>query len=252
MNDSTVALAHDIDGSGPLLVALHGITENRFFWDAVPLSRHYRVLRVDLRGHGESPRTDNYLLENVVDDVHALVRSVAPDEIPWIVGHSMGGVVASAYAARYPTLGVVNIDQPLRVDGFQAALQASEDVLRGEGFAEFMGGLFGSFYGELSPHIASTLTEARSVEQDVVLGNWAPLLDLDKEHLDRWVTTFSTLPRETRYLSLHGLDAGPGYAEWLRERMPQAQVETTPRVTHYPHLADPDGFVERLTRFTEV
>ncbi|MDQ0578728.1 alpha/beta fold hydrolase [Streptomyces rishiriensis] len=40
-------LAYDLDGTGPLLVAVHGITENRSFWDPVCLQQHFRVPRVD-------------------------------------------------------------------------------------------------------------------------------------------------------------------------------------------------------------
>jgi pimeloyl-ACP methyl ester carboxylesterase len=250
MTDTPVALAYDISGSGPLLVAIHGITETRRFWDTVPLSEHFRVLRVDLRGHGESPRAANYELENVVNDVHVLLEQIVPGETPWIVGHSMGGVVASAYAALYPALGVVNIDQPLQVDGFQAALLASEGALRGDGFQPFMTALFASFYGEIDPATAESLSGARQIEQEVVLGNWKPLLELSSTDLDQWVAGLTRLPTQTRYLSFHGFDAGPDYAAWLRVRIPQAEVELSPVATHYPHLADPAGFTERLVRFT--
>ena len=53
----TVELAHDIHGEGPLLVLIHGITENRQTWDPLleDLATDHRVLRGDLRGHGDSP-----------------------------------------------------------------------------------------------------------------------------------------------------------------------------------------------------
>jgi hypothetical protein len=86
-------LAHDIKGTGPLLVAVHGITENRGFWDPVRLHQHFRVLRVDLRGHGESPRISPFGIDASVEDIHRLIES----------------------AARYPTPGVVTIDQSPRV-----------------------------------------------------------------------------------------------------------------------------------------
>jgi pimeloyl-ACP methyl ester carboxylesterase len=208
------------------------------------------VIRVDLRGHGDSPRADGYALSDVVNDVHALVETLAPGEIPWVVGHSMGGVVASAYAGVFPTRGVVNIDQPLEVQGLSINLKASEETLRGEGFQQFMEGMFASMVGELDPATVASLAAARSIEKDVVLGNWAPLIELDPEQLDAWVSTVIAIPESTPYLSFHGLDVGPAYAEWLRARIPQAQVETGPVSTHYPHLADPVGFMERLTRFT--
>ncbi|MEC3993863.1 alpha/beta fold hydrolase [Actinacidiphila sp. DG2A-62] len=112
-------LAHDIKGTGPLLVAVHGITENRGFWDPVRLHQHFRVPRVDLRGHGESPRISPFGIDASVEDIHRLIESLSEDltgdQSPPVVGHSLGGVIATAYAARYPTPGVVTIDQSLRV-----------------------------------------------------------------------------------------------------------------------------------------
>jgi pimeloyl-ACP methyl ester carboxylesterase len=85
-----VPLAYDYDGEGRLLVAIHGITENRHFWDRVPLSRHFRVLRVDLRGQGDTPPAGPYTFETATDDVHKLVSRLAPGETPLVLGHSLG------------------------------------------------------------------------------------------------------------------------------------------------------------------
>ncbi|MEV4714005.1 hypothetical protein [Micromonospora sp. NPDC049374] len=41
----TVPLAHDVDGVGPLLVAIHGMTEDRHFWNRVPLASYFRTVR---------------------------------------------------------------------------------------------------------------------------------------------------------------------------------------------------------------
>jgi pimeloyl-ACP methyl ester carboxylesterase len=113
---SPIALKHDVAGSGPLLVATHGITEDRTFWNGVPLAAHFRTVRVDLRGHGQSPSMGPYDPLTLATDVRALVDSLNEDsttagEHPLVVGHSYGGVVATAYASRFPVRGVVNIDQ---------------------------------------------------------------------------------------------------------------------------------------------
>ena len=53
----------------------------------------------------------------------------------------------------------------------------------------------------------------------------------------------------TPYLGLFGIDPGPGYAEWLARRVPGAVVETWEDHGHYPHLVDPDRFVDRIVAF---
>jgi pimeloyl-ACP methyl ester carboxylesterase len=80
---------------------------------------------------------------------------------------------------------------------------------------------------------------------------WSPLLDLTPEELGALVQEIAALPSGTPYLSLHGLDGGPGYAAWLTALIPGATVEVWDEVpTHYPHLVDPARFVTRVREFT--
>jgi pimeloyl-ACP methyl ester carboxylesterase len=51
------------------------------------------------------------------------------------------------------------------------------------------------------------------------------------------------------YLSLHGDDPGPGYAAWLRARIPTAEVEVWPGLGHWPHRVEPERFLARLQQF---
>lgn len=246
-----VDLAYDVHGDGPLLVAAHGGTENRHSWDPVPLSEHYRVVRVDLRGHGGSPSSEPYDLPTLAHDVHAVVRREAAGQTPIVVGHSMGGVVMTAYASLFPVRAVVNVDQPLALADMQAQVQQVAPVLRGDGFEDFILAMFDQMYGALDPAEVARLSAQRRPDQQVVLGMWTPLLDLEPDELEALVKKIATLPPGTPYLSLHGLDPGPGYAAWLPSLIPSATVEVwaeTP--THYPHLADPARFVRRVQEFT--
>jgi pimeloyl-ACP methyl ester carboxylesterase len=243
---NTVPLAHDITGSGPLLVALHGMTEDRHFWDRVPLAEHFRTVRVDLRGHGESPRVAPYDPLTMAGDVHAVLATLKTQERPLVVGHSYGGMVATACAARFPVRGVVNVDQPLRVQPTPAHVA---EAVRGAGFPEFLTTALTKMYGRLDPAIAEDLSERRKLRQDVVLGVWAPLLEQEPEELTAFVARLMPERRPTPYLSLHGLPVADDYAAWLNSRIPGAIVETAPTVTHYPQLADPGWFVRRLLAF---
>ncbi len=242
----TVSLAHDIDGAGPLLVAIHGLTEDRHFWDRVPLAEQFRTVRVDLRGHGESPHEGPYDPVTLAGDVHELIGSLEIDEPPLVVGHSYGGLVATAYGARFPVRGVVNVDQALNVTPLPAPVA---EGVRGADFAEFMTAGFAGMYGHLDPAVAESLAARRQLRQDVVLGVWAPLLDLEPDELTKFMDDVMTAPQPYPYLSLHGLPVADDYATWLRSRIAGAVVETAPTVTHYPHLADPAWFVQRLTAF---
>jgi len=70
----------------------------------------YNCYGLDLRGHGKSGGTvEGATMNDYVDDVHTAVTSLNIER-PVVLGHSMGGLIALMYGARYPTLGVVSID----------------------------------------------------------------------------------------------------------------------------------------------
>lgn len=247
---TAVDLAYDVHGEGPLLVLVHGITENRHSWDPVRLSDSFRVVRVDLRGHGESPGAQPYDPLTLAADVYAVVEKEGGD-VPILVGHSMGGVVVTAYANRYPVRSVINVDQALALVAMQEQVQGAADLLRGDGFADVLGAMFGQLYGGLDQAEADRIAALRSPNQEVVLGMWSPLLDLTPEQLGALVQQVASLPAGTPYLSLHGTDLGPDYTAWLTSVIPSATVEVWGEVpTHYPHLVDPDRFVARVKDFT--
>ncbi|MTV24923.1 alpha/beta hydrolase [Nitriliruptoraceae bacterium ZYF776] len=245
-----VPLAHDLTGSGPLLVLLHGITEDRRSFDPLTddLARDHTVLRVDLRGHGRSPEADTYDLASMAGDVAALVEQVGDGRVPLVVGHSMGGTVATAYAAAFPTRGVVDVDQSLDLAGLQAQVRELEPLLRSPEHHLAIGAVFEALRGPLPADEVTRIEALRAPKQPVVLGVWAPLLDLTTDELDvlvRQVAAGVQVP----YLSLHGTDPGPDYPAWLRERIPTATVEVWDDHGHYPHLVDAPRFLDRLRAF---
>lgn len=242
-------LAHDLEGSGPLLVLIHGITESRFSWDPVSLTDAFTVLRVDLRGHGASESAGPYDLATLAADVHETVEIVAPGAVPLVVGHSMGGIVATAYGSAFPARGIVNVDQPLALGGMQAQVKGAEEMLRGEAFPLFVAGMFGQMYGGLDAGEVARLEGIRSPSQAAVLGMWSPLLDLSPEALDGLVGEITSLPRELPYLVITGLDLGADYLQWLSAAIPQSVQEIWEPATHYPHLADPTRFAARIRAF---
>lgn len=244
----TVPLSYDVQGSGPLLVLIHGITENRHSFDPVTaeLADHAQVLRVDLRGHGASPAGEGYHPLQYAADVHAVVEQVAgPDAVPYVVGHSLGGIVATAYASAYPVASVVNIDQPLALGAMQEQTLGFEPMLRSAAFEQVIRGMFAQMRGVLDDDEFDRIEELRRPDADVVLGSWALMLELSPRDLAEQVDALLALPADVPYLVIHGTDLGEDYTGWLRGRIPQAQVEVW-SAGHYPHLVEPARFVERV------
>lgn len=93
-----------VEGSGPPLVLIHGIGAARDAWRFVipHLRSHFTVVSYDLRGHGTSPLPKGkFGLDDLVADLER-VRLRAGFERAHIAGHSLGGMIAPAYARANP------------------------------------------------------------------------------------------------------------------------------------------------------
>lgn len=91
-------------GKGTAIVLLHGFLENQTMWqELVPeLSQKNRIITIDLLGHGESACLGyvHSMEENA--EMIATVLSKLRIRKAFLVGHSMGGYVALAFAELYP------------------------------------------------------------------------------------------------------------------------------------------------------
>ena len=235
----------------PDLVFVHGITDSRADWAPIidRLSLEFRCVSLDLRGHGGSGVADDYGAMAMALDVAAVVADAGLVS-PVVIGHSLGGVAITAYAAQVPVQAVVNVDQSLRFSDFADALAPLEEALRGSGFNNALAMIFTAMEGDQLPAALSTeLAEhRRTARQDVVLGVWDLVFSTPPEQLDTIAAQLGsaiTVP----YLSLHGLPLARGYEEWLRALMPQVHIEEWPGQGHYLHLCDPDRFAARLRSF---
>lgn len=90
----------------PPVVLAHGILCSTEFWQPQidALSRDYRVIAFDHRGHGRSqaPRAGHYSLDHLADDLDSvLTATVADGEKAVLAGHSMGGIAILAWSERH-------------------------------------------------------------------------------------------------------------------------------------------------------
>jgi pimeloyl-ACP methyl ester carboxylesterase len=100
------------------VMLLHGFMDAAGTWDLVApalAAAGHRVLALDLRGFGDgarAPRGSYYHFADYVFDVADVVEQVAPEGPTAVVGHSMGGTVATLYAGTHPerVTRLVNIE----------------------------------------------------------------------------------------------------------------------------------------------
>lgn len=98
-------LYHRVTGTGPAVVLLHGVCHRGHAWDPIVplLEDRYRLVIVDLPGHGQSPDLplEGDPVEYIVEQLAGLVDKVADDgERVHFAGNSLGGFLALEMAAR--------------------------------------------------------------------------------------------------------------------------------------------------------
>jgi len=100
-----IELAYEVAGDGDLpVVLLHGFPFNRTLWreQVEALRERYRVVTVDLRGHGETTATvASATMEEMAEDVRALLDELQLRRVV-LGGLSMGGYVALAFYQLFP------------------------------------------------------------------------------------------------------------------------------------------------------
>ena len=118
-----VAIAYRVlparDPTFPAVVLLHGLASNLTRWsefvEHTTLTQRHDVIRVDLRGHGDSPTRGAIGLERWADDLAALLDQEGHARAV-LVGHSLGAQLALHFARHHPqrVAGLVLIDPVFR------------------------------------------------------------------------------------------------------------------------------------------
>ncbi|WP_137166496.1 alpha/beta fold hydrolase [Salinimonas lutimaris] len=105
----------DNEGTGPVVIGLHGYLDNaQSLAGLAPYLSGYRFIALDMAGHGKSGHRAEgaqYNLPDYLQDLHALISEQQFEPVI-LLGHSLGGILATLYAAVFPeqVKAVVSID----------------------------------------------------------------------------------------------------------------------------------------------
>lgn len=128
----SIKCCYSIDGKGPAVVLVHGVGARGQMWTRVVevMRPDFTCITFDLRGHGDSPKPELPItLDDLVADLEALRNEIGIEKLS-VFGHSLGGMVAPAYARAFPdrtaAVGLIST----------AAFRSPEDGARVRGIAE--------------------------------------------------------------------------------------------------------------------
>lgn len=136
---NSINLSYTDAGQGLPLVFLHGFPLSRGTWQKQidALRSSYRVIAPDLRGFGDSEtQTGPTTMAQCAADLHALLERLTTGPV-MLIGHSMGGYVALAFARQFPEMlrGLVLVSTKAGQDTPEAAVgrRATAEKVRAEG-----------------------------------------------------------------------------------------------------------------------
>jgi pimeloyl-ACP methyl ester carboxylesterase len=246
-------------GTGAPLLLVHGSWVDCTSWDAVTpaLSETFRVVNVDLRGHGQS-RLDPPDAGTVHDDVADLAElvehlGIAPVNV---AGISSGACITLRLASEHPSLVQRAFAHEPPCMAFLADDPENEPILDA----------FGETIGQVQERIAAG-DHGGAAEQffDTVVGlPWSELSDDQHDMITAHAVAFAGQMRDPDAIVLephllHGMTAQvvlsegaespPFFAlinDKLIEAMPGAQRHEFAGAGHVPHMTHPDAYVELI------
>ncbi len=255
--ESPVAYRYFGGEGNPPLVILHGLLGSSRNWQSVgkALVNDYEVFALDLRNHGNSPHTEAMTFTGLVDDLQDWLNCQGLKEVN-IMGHSLGGKVAMAFACQYAdrvaTLLIIDIAP--------------------KNYPPHHDHTFDAMNGLDLENLQSRADADRELESDIsdlalrqfLLTN----LKKDPDGGHRWQVNLPVLTESLPTLSLNPLDLADRYfgptlfirgahsdyvseqdIPTLKRHFPQNVMVTLENTMHNPHQSNPDAFITCLTEF---
>jgi pimeloyl-ACP methyl ester carboxylesterase len=224
-------LAVDDGGAGAPVVFVHSLAGTSGHWSAQleHLRRSRRAVAFDLRGHGrsEAPRNGDYAITAVAADIGAVAGALGLERFA-LVGHSMGGGVALAYAGAHPKrVARLLLLDPIG-DGTQipaAEMQPLLDALDSPAYQETIEGYWDTIAG---PNVAvreRLLADLRATPRKTVVEGFKAVPRFDPTpHLAcfRGPVLAVVTPSNDYPFSIHRLKGGPphrvveGTGHWIQ------------------------------------
>jgi pimeloyl-ACP methyl ester carboxylesterase len=264
-------VAYRTAGDGPVVVLVHGITSTSATWERVMpyLARRFNVVAPDLLGHGGSakPRGD-YSLGAYASGVRDLLLALGHQRAT-VVGHSLGGGVAMQLAYQFPERceRLVLIDsgglgREVNVLLRAATLPGAEFVLpllASTGLVD-AGRTVGRFFGRLGLRVGTDIEEmARGhaslsdpAARAAFVHTLRTIIDPSGQRASAKDRLY--LAEQVPFLIVWG-DHDPiiplAHGEAAHEQVPSSRFEVFEGAGHFPHIDDPQRFVDVLEEFID-
>jgi pimeloyl-ACP methyl ester carboxylesterase len=256
----TLAYIDTGNPTGPPVVLIHGYTDNARDW--VPLlpylSKRFRLILVDIRGHGKSSKPECcYTRLDFAYDIKLLLDALSIRQAD-VIGHSLGSIIAQTFAEYWPerTDRVVLVSStggrppgstaPPQFD-FAAEIRKLKDPIDPD--SPFMI----AWWDSPTPVNPDFIRRQRQDSAAIPLNVWLAVLDQALPGATTYTDLQSTLPRLKAPTLLIWGSKDPLMEEpvrkTLRDALPGAQVKIFEGLGHNPFWEDPAGVARVINAF---
>ena len=242
--------------NAPMVVMCHSLACSMVMWkpQLEVLEPHFRVLRCDMRGHGDSDATEGaYTLELLAADVIGLLDALKIDRVHF-VGLSIGGMIGQCLALNHPqrfqSLTLCDTS-PLLPDEAKPLFQERMDLAQSGGMQALVEGTIERWF--TPPYRAQDLPEVDLIRKQIlatsVTGfNGCSHAIMGLNYLDR----LSEIKLPT--LIIVGED-DPGTpveaSEAIHEQIPHSKLVVLPSAAHLSNIEQADAFNSHLLSFLQ-
>ena len=251
-----VDLAYSDEGQGPPVIFLHAFPLNRTTWapQVAGLSDRYRVVTIDLRGHGESDAPMwRYTLDQFAEDVNGLLEHLDIARATF-VGLSMGGYILFALYRKYPALFQALVLADTRAtadtpDARDARFSMAQVAYRrgASAIAELM------LPKLLSPAACEHRADLRDHLRTIITGNQVSGIVGDlmaMEERPDSTPLLSTISVPTLVIAgEEDLASPPEEVKSMADRIPGSTFVRIPQAGHLSNMENPAAFNEALLSF---
>jgi pimeloyl-ACP methyl ester carboxylesterase len=241
----------------PPIVWIHGLGEWSVSFDAI--ARHPRLAQFshvlpDLPGYGRSPWPPAVGALQLVASARGSVHALADHLTAWLrgappvilVGHSMGGVIATIVAEQVPVRAVVNIDGNLTIGDCSFSAEAAKHSLadfRAHGFAAMRDSVFER--GASEPPLRGYHAAMVAAHPDTFHANAIDLVRLST--LDHLAPRLAALSCPSLFIA--GVPGGICAASRARLDAVGARWIGVEPSGHWPYIDQPDAFADAIVEF---
>jgi 3-oxoadipate enol-lactonase len=254
LND--VEISYQDQGKGLPILFLHGYPLSQAMWEpqVKALSSNYRVITLDLRGHGKSEAPLwFYTMDTFVEDVRALLDQLSIDQVV-LAGFSMGGYIAFAFYRKYKdrVKALVLADTRPQADtseGKQTRFQTAQTA-HSHGAEAIAGTMIPKLLTAKSLQTRPDLVQTvrKIITSIPVAGMVGDLMAMATR--EDSVALLSEI--DCPVLILVGEQDGltpPSDAKFIAERIKKSQLELIPEAGHLSNLEQPERFTEAVQKF---